>query len=59
MLKLIDVGVEDVEEVEGGLETYVAPNMLRETKKKLETDGFEIVTTELIQKPNNFLNYYH
>jgi len=54
MLKLIDMGVEDVEEVENGLETYVAPNMLRETKKKLEADRFEITATELVQKPNTF-----
>jgi YebC/PmpR family DNA-binding regulatory protein len=54
MLKLIDIGVEDVEETESGLETYVAPDMLRETRKKLEADGFEILTMELIQKPNNF-----
>jgi YebC/PmpR family DNA-binding regulatory protein len=54
MLKLIDMGVEDVEEIESGLEIYILPAMLRETRKKLESSGFEVLTTELIQKPNNF-----
>ncbi|MBU0569612.1 YebC/PmpR family DNA-binding transcriptional regulator [Patescibacteria group bacterium] len=54
MLKLIDLGVEDIEEVEGDLEIYVSPDILSETRKKLEADGYKVLSTELVQKPNNF-----
>lgn len=51
ILELIDLGVEDVDEVEDGLEVYVEGGKLNETKKTLEKKGFEITSSELVQKP--------
>lgn len=51
MLKLIDLGVEDINEVEDGLEVYVEGSKLGETKKTLEKEGFEMTSSELVQKP--------
>ncbi len=53
MLKLIDAGVEDVNETEDGIEVYVAPGELGETHKKLQELGFEVTETELQLKPKN------
>jgi YebC/PmpR family DNA-binding regulatory protein len=55
MLSLIDAGVEDIEEVDGGLEVYVAPDKLSETHKKLVGMGFGISEVELQMKPKNLL----
>ena len=51
MLKLIDLGVEDIEEVEDGLEVYVEAVKLRETKEVLEREGFKVASSGLVQKP--------
>ena len=51
MLKLIEAGVEDVQESSDGIEVYTAPNMLGEVRKHLEAEGFEIASTELYLKP--------
>ncbi len=51
MLQLIDLGVEDVEEKEDGIEVYTAPDKLGEIRKKLEEAGFVIKETELYMKP--------
>lgn len=53
MLKLIDAGVDDINETEDGIEVYVAPEHLGETRKKLQALGFEVVETELQLKPKN------
>jgi YebC/PmpR family DNA-binding regulatory protein len=53
MLALIDLGVEDIEESEDGLEVYVPVDKLSETKKKLEENGFEIASVELEMKPKS------
>ena len=53
MLKLIDAGVEDVNETEDGIEVYTAPEKLGETRKKLQELGFEVTETELQLKPLN------
>lgn len=55
MLKLIEAGVEDVEESEDGIEVYTAPNMLSDVRKHLESEGFEITSTELYLKPKTLL----
>lgn len=55
MLKLIDAGVEDIEESDDGLEVYVSPEKLSEMHKTLMANGFEIVQTELQMKPKNFM----
>ena len=53
MLKIIDMGVEGVEETDDGIEVYVAPDKLSATKKILEGAGAEILETELQMKPKN------
>lgn len=54
MLDLIDLGVEDVEDTEEGIEAYVSPNNLRDLRSKIEKKGYEIATAELIQKPKSY-----
>lgn len=53
MLKMIDLGIEDVTEIEDGIEVYVAPDKLGEERKKFIDAGFELTETELIMKPLN------
>jgi YebC/PmpR family DNA-binding regulatory protein len=53
MLQIIDMGVDDVQDSEDGIEVYVSPDKLRETRKKFEESGFDIKETELIMKPVN------
>lgn len=54
ILNLIDLGVEDVEETEDGIEAYVSPNSLSNMKEKVGDKGYKIVTAELIQKPKSY-----
>jgi len=54
MLKLIDAGAEDLEETQDAIEVYTIPETLAEVRKKLEGEGFGILSFELIQKPKNF-----
>jgi YebC/PmpR family DNA-binding regulatory protein len=54
MLRLIDLGVEDIGESPDGLEVYVSPDKLGGIHKKLEGEGFEIIQTELQMKPKSF-----
>ena len=53
MLQLIDAGVEDMEDVEGEFEVYVASDQLNIVNKKLIELGFEVSGAELIMKPKN------
>ena len=53
MLSLIDMGVEDIEETDDGLEVYVSPDKLTETRKKLQDGGLNITSTELFMKPKS------
>lgn len=53
-MKLIDLGVEDINDSEDGLEVYVSPEKLGEMHKKLTSEGFEVTTVELQRKPKNF-----
>lgn len=55
MLELIDLGVEDVQETDDGLEVYVDPGSLRTTREKLESAGFSITNANLWQKPKTLL----
>lgn len=55
MLKLIEAGVEDVEETGDGIEVYTAPSQLSEVRKNLESQGFEISTMELYLEPKTLL----
>ena len=51
MLKLIDIGADDVNDVGDGIEVYVAPDKLFEKRKAIEGAGFSAVSMELIEKP--------
>ncbi len=51
MLTLIDLGAEDVEETEDGVEVYVNPSDLSSCKDKIENAKFEVTSAELVQKP--------
>lgn len=55
MLSLIDKGVEDMEETDDGIEIYVSPEKLSETKKKLDESGFTVVSFEPTMKPVNYV----
>ena len=55
MLALIDLGVEDVEETEDGIEVYTAPDKLSETRKQLEEAGFTVTDVEMYMKPKNLI----
>lgn len=55
MLKLIDAGVEDLTEVEDGIEVYTPPEVLGQMHKKLIDAGFEITETELRERSKNFV----
>lgn len=53
ILKIIDLGVEDVEEAADALEVYVQPKDLVEIRKKLMENGFKVLDTELVRQPKN------
>lgn len=55
MLALIDVGVEDMEETDDGIEVYVSPEKLSSTKDTLEKRGFEVSSFELTRKPKSLI----
>lgn len=54
LLKLIDAGVDDVEESADGIDIYVAPDKLSEKNKVIKDMGFTIKSSELIQKPKMY-----
>lgn len=51
MLKLIDLGAEDVEEVEDGIEVYTKPGEVFALKEKFERGGIGVGSAELIYNP--------
>lgn len=51
MLKLMDLPIEDVEEVEGVIEVYTRPKELSAIKKKIETMGLPTSEASLVFKP--------
>ena len=53
-LKLIDLGIEDIEETTDGIEVYVSPEKLSEIRKKIEELGFIIKETELYMRPKTY-----
>src|SRR3989344_5718078 len=55
MLKLIDLGGEEVEPVEGGLEVAVEAEKLTESKGRIEAAGFKVKLAELIYAPLSLL----
>jgi YebC/PmpR family DNA-binding regulatory protein len=55
LLKLIDLGVNDLEVTEDGIEVYVAPSQLYEEKGKIESAGYKTSAAELIMRPKNMV----
>lgn len=51
-LKLIDLGVEDIEEIEQGYLVYVESPELNTMSTKITQAGFEVEKAEIILKPN-------
>jgi len=54
MLKLIDLGVDEMEETEDGIEVFVSSDKLSTVRKALEEAGLRIKETELVQKPKTY-----
>lgn len=54
MLKLIDCGAEEVEELEDEIEVYTSPDKLRDVRAKIEKSGFSIKSAELFMKAKTF-----
>lgn len=52
ILEIMDLGVEDIEEGGESIDIYTAPELLEETKRKLQEKGYEIKNFELTMKPN-------
>jgi len=55
MLKLIDAGAEDMEDTEDGIEVHVPSEKLSQVSKDLTEGGFTVTSTELVQKPKNYV----
>lgn len=51
MLKLMDLAIEDVEEMEGVIEVYTRPKELSTVKEKIEAMGLPTTETSLVFKP--------
>jgi YebC/PmpR family DNA-binding regulatory protein len=51
MLSLIDLGVEDIEETEDGIEIHTNSSDLSATSKKISEAGWRIIRTELTRRP--------
>ncbi len=54
-LSLIDLGVEDINDTEDGLEVYVQPEDLSKEKHKIEEAGFVVTRAELTMIPKNYV----
>lgn len=53
ILLLIDLGAEDVEEVEDGIEIYTKPAQLFAIREKIEQNGLNLKSAELVYKAKN------
>lgn len=54
MLKLIDAGVEEMEETDDAIEVYVTQNKIRDVVETIKKSGLEIISSDLVQRPKNF-----
>lgn len=54
-LEIIDLGAEDIQETKQNLEVYVDAASLFEIKNKLENSGYEVRSSELIQRPKQMV----
>lgn len=55
MLKLMDLGVDDVEEGEQQIEVYVGTDKFEEMKKKIAEAGLTIIKSELVFRPTTLI----
>lgn len=55
MLELIDLGAEDVEEIEQGYLVYVASLELNTMSTKITQAGYGVESSEIVYKPNTLL----
>jgi len=53
ILKIIDLGVEDVEEAKDALEVYIQSQNLGKVREKLNQSGFKVLNAELVKQPKN------
>jgi YebC/PmpR family DNA-binding regulatory protein len=53
MLELIDLGVEDIQETDEGIEIYTEPERLSETLKLIKEKKFDVSSSGLIMKPKS------
>lgn len=53
-LKLIDLGVDDIEEADDMVHAYVAPDMLFQIKVEAEKAGIKVESFELVKRPVNY-----
>jgi len=53
ILKIIDLGVEDVEEATDALEVYIRSQNLGDVREKLGQSGFKVLNAELVRQAKN------
>jgi len=51
ILKIIDLGAEDVEEASDAIEVYTTPEKLKDLEEKIKSSGFEVKSGEITMKP--------
>ncbi|MDZ7587145.1 MAG: YebC/PmpR family DNA-binding transcriptional regulator [Patescibacteria group bacterium] len=56
MLALIDLKVDDVSEIESGIEVITSANQLDQLKTKIEAEGFLVRAAELVYLAKNYLD---
>ena len=56
ILQIIDLDVEDVEEGDDAIDVYTSPAKTHEIKEAIRSLGYEVLSAELIRKPNNYQN---
>ena len=54
ILQLIDLGVEDVEETDDGIEVFMGQEKFSETKEMLESKAHVVIKSELVRRPINY-----
>ncbi len=55
ILKLIDLGAEEVEEATDAIEVYTKPEQTHEIRNKIENLGFKVLSEELTMQPVNLI----
>lgn len=55
MLKLIDLGAEEVDETDKEIEVNTAPDKLKDVREKIEKAGFTVNSTDLYLKPKTLV----